>query len=111
MKKLSMMSIRLLAICLLLAPLGVQAQGLPYSTAGKLYSLSNKHINVDDTELRLSPTVKVVLPGNKPGTLAALKKGDFVGVKVTEYRGRSYVDTIFYLPGGDLPNELPPPQQ
>jgi len=69
MKNLSMISIRLLALCLLLAPLGVQAQALPYSTEGKLYSLSKKYINVDDTELRLSPTVKVVLPGNKPGTL------------------------------------------
>ncbi len=55
--------------------------------------------------------MKVVLPGNKQGTLASLKEGDNVGVKMLKYRGKAYVDYIYYLPrGAALANEPPAPE-
>ncbi len=108
MRYLNMKTIRLLTVCLLLAPLGVQAMP-PYAASGPIGSLTEKKIRVNDILLRLSPTVKVMLPGNKQGTLASLTVGDNVGVKMLKYQGKAYVDYIYYLPrGAALANELPP---
>ena len=100
MKNLNMKIIRLLAICLLLAPLGAQAQD-GFNDVGKILDLNRKHINIDDHRMRLSPTVKVMFPGNKQRQLSDLKIGYVVGVKMIKYQGKRYVDTIYYLPGGD----------
>ncbi len=107
MINLNMKLIRLLTVCLLLAPLGAQAA--PYSTSGSIDGLSRKQILISDILLDLSPTVKVILPGNKQGTLASLQKGDNVGVKMIKYRGKAYVDYIYKLPKrSGLVNEAPP---
>ncbi len=102
MRTLNMKIIRLLAIALLLAPLGAQAQeGEGFNEVGKIRDLSRKHINLDDFRMRLSPTVKVIWPGNKQRALEDLRVGYVVGVKMIKYQGKSYVDYIYYLPGGD----------
>ncbi len=101
MKILSKTIVSALALCLLLAPLGVQAQ-TAYTQVGKILSLSKSHINVDDSQERLSPTVKVVFPGNKLRKLSDLRVGYTVGLKMIKYQGKSYVDYIYYLPKGDL---------
>lgn len=93
--------IRLLAVVLLTAPLtGLQAANVNYATSGPILSMDSKHINVGDMLLRLSPTVKVVYPGNRKGELSNLNSGDWVGVTMIEYRGKAYVDSIYFLPNG-----------
>lgn len=104
MKFLKMKLIRLFAICLLLAPLGAQAQG-GYHAVGEISELTRDHIYLGDDHMRLSPTVKVVFPGNKLRNLDDLKIGYVVGVNRIKYRGKRYVDTIYYLPGGDRRSE------
>ena len=100
MKNLKMKIIRLFALCLLLAPLGAQAQE-GFHAVGKITELNDKFIYLGDDHMRLSPTVKVVFPGNKLRQLDDLKPGYVVGVKRIKYQGKRYVDTIYYLPGGD----------
>ena len=100
MNKVSKKIIHALALCLLLAPLGVQAQQ-GFAAVGKVLALSKNHINVDDSQERLSPTVKVVFPGNKLRQLSDLRVGYVVGLIMIKYQGKSYVDYIYYLPRGD----------
>ncbi len=101
MKILSKTIVNAITLCLLLVPLGVQAQAADYNQVGTILSLSEKHINVDDSQERLSPTVKVVFPGNKLRKLSDLRVGYTVGLKMIKYQGKSYVDYIYYLPRGD----------
>lgn len=112
MKKLTKLLVRLLAITVLLAPFSAgQAttneggNAGRYALQGTIMEMQQKHINIDDVMLRLSPTVKVRVPGKKNASLADIKKGDSVGVKMIEYRGKAYVDTIFYLGAGGASNE------
>ncbi len=102
MKNLTRLAVRLLAISLLLAPIAGQATtneggGAGYALTGEVLEMQRKHINVGDVLLRLSPTVKVVKPGKARASLADIKTGDNIGVKMIQYRGKAYVDTIFYL--------------
>ena len=104
MKKLTQFAVRLLAIGLLFAPLSGQATtneggGAGYALTGEVLAMDRRHINVGDVQLRLSPTVKVVKPGNPRASLSDIKPGDNIGVKMIKYRGNVYVDTIFYLTG------------
>lgn len=100
MRYLNMKIVRLFAICLLLAPFGAQAQD-NFHAVGKITELNDKFIYLGDDHMRLSPTVKVLFPGNKRRQLDDLKPGYVVGVKRIRYQGKRYVDTIYYLPGGD----------
>ena len=104
MIKLSKNIFHALALCLLLAPLGVQAQD-GFTQIGEILALSKQHINVDDSQERLSPTVKVVFPGNKLRKLSDLRVGYVVGLKMIKYQGKSYVDYIYYLPKNKRPVE------
>ena len=104
MKNLNLKMIRLFTVCLLLAPLGAQAQG-GFNEVGEILDMTSKTIHVGDDQIRLSPTVKVVFPGNKLRKLDDLKPGYFVGVKTIKFQGKRYVDTIYYLPGGDPRSE------
>lgn len=101
MKYLTRIVIRLLAVSILFAPLAGQAAG--YAMTGKVFAKHAKYINVSDVQLLLSPTVKVVIPGNPQARLADIKPGHTVGVKMLKYRGKSYVDTIFKLSGSGIP--------
>ena len=111
MIKLNKLILRLLAISVLLAPLGAgQATTIEggsagqYALKGKVLEMQNKHITIDDVMLRLSPTVKVRVPGKKNASLSDIRKGNEVGVKMIQYRGKAYVDTIFYLGAGGASN-------
>ena len=95
--------IRLLAATLLLVPFGaVQATteegvGPVYALQGKVLEKRAKHILVDDVLLRLSPTVKVKVRGKPKASLGDIDPGDDVGVKMIQYRGKAYVDTIYKI--------------
>jgi len=111
MKNLTQLIVRLLAITVLLAPhVAGQAttneggSGGHYALQGRVLEMQQKHINIGDVLLRLSPTVKVRKPGKKKASLADIKAGDNVGVKMIQYRGKAYVDTIFYLGAGGASN-------
>lgn len=111
MKNLTKIVIRLLAITVLLAPFSAgqatTSEGGSsghYALQGKILEMHRKHINIGDVLLRLSPTVKVKVPGKKKASLKDLKPGDSVGVKMIQYRGKAYVDTIFYLGAGGASN-------
>lgn len=105
MKNLTRFAARLLAISVLLAPFAVghattnEGGGAGYALTGEVLDLQKRHINVGDVMLRLSPTVKVVKPGKPKATLSDIKPGDNIGVKMIKYRGKVFVDTIFYLTG------------
>ena len=111
MKKLSHIIVRLLAITVLLAPFSAgQAttneggSGPHYALKGTVLEKHKKHINIGDVMLRLSPTVKVKKPGKKNASMSDIRQGDNVGVKMIQYRGNAYVDTIYYLGAGGASN-------
>ena len=102
MKNIAMFAVRLLAISVLLAPFTLGQAALDgYATTGTVLTMTSKHINIDDIFMKLSPTVKVVVPGKKKASLSDIKPGDNVGIKLLKFQGKSYVDTIFYLGGSD----------
>ena len=111
MKNLTKRIFPLLAIIVLLTPFGT-AQATTneggsagrYALQGQILEKGQKHINIGDVMLRLSPTVKVKVPGKKKASMTDIKPGDKVGVKMIEYRGKAYVDTIFYLGAGGASN-------
>ncbi len=111
MKNLIKLVIRLLAITALLAPYSAGqattdeggSEGR-YALKGQIMELQSKHINIGDVMLRLSPTVKVKKPGKKNASLSDLREGNTVGVKMIQYRGKAYVDTIYYLGAGGASN-------
>ena len=102
MKTVAKFVVHLLAIGMLFAPLAGQAAD-GYAMTGKLLAKHSKYINVGDVQLLLSPTVKVVKPGKKNASMSDIKPGDNVGVKMLEFRGKAYVDTVFYLTGSGTP--------
>lgn len=111
MKNLIKLVIRLLAITVLLAPFNAgqatTSEGGSkgrYALEGQIMEMQKKHINIGDVLLRLSPTVKVKMPGKKNASLSDLREGNRVGVKMIQYRGKAYVDTIFYLGAGGASN-------
>lgn len=95
--------IRLLAITVLLAPFGAgqatteEGAGPVYALQGKVQEKRPRHILVDDVLLRLSPTVKVEVRGKAKASLGDIDPGDDVGVKMIQYRGKAYVDTIYKI--------------
>lgn len=106
MSKLKLVIARALAMVVLLAPMAVaQAAEQAFAVSGPVLQMTRKSINVGDMQFNMSPTVKVVIPGKKKAGLSDLKRGDHVGIKMIEYRGKTYVDTIVYLPGGLQANE------
>ena len=107
MKNLTKLVIRLLAITILLAPFtagqATTNEGGPvYAMQGVVLEKQTKHINIGDVMLRLSPTVKIRVPGKQRASMSDINPGDRVGVKMIEYRGKAYVDTIFYLGAGSV---------
>lgn len=104
MRNLTTNLLRILAIAALFAPFSVgQAVASEYAMTGTVLAKHQKHINIGDMLLLLSPTVKVVIPGKKNAGMNNIKPGDNVGVQMLDYQGKSYVDTIFLLPGGASP--------
>lgn len=103
MKNVTRIVIRLLAVSVLFAPLAGQAANETYAMTGKVLAKHSKYINVGDVHLLLSPTVKIVIPGNPQASLADIRTGHTVGVQMLQYRGKSYVDTIFKLTGSGIP--------
>ena len=109
MKNLTRLVIRLLAIGVLLAPFSAGQATTNEGGGGPLFAMQGvvlekqtRHINVGDVMLRLSPTVKVRVPGKPNASMADINPGDNVGVKMIQYRGKAYVDTIFYLGAGSV---------
>ena len=103
MKDITRLTVRLLAITFLLAPFATgqattnEGGGKSYALEGEILEMDRKNINIGDVQLRLSPTVKVKVPGKKNASLSDIRKGNKVGVKMIQYRGNAYVDTIFFI--------------
>ena len=68
-----------------------------YQLTGTILQLDDKRINVGDLDFKISPTVKVFIPGKEKAGLNNLRKGDYVGVKMIVFNGTQMVDSIYYL--------------
>ncbi len=89
-------------LAILLSPARVAAE--VFDESGEIYELSNEVINVGDTFLRISPTVKIKTPLKNKAGLQDLKVGDRVGVVVVIYHGKRYAGRIVVL-SGELSDE------
>ena len=96
------MMLKKLSISLMLAvlaqatSLSVQAQGL-FAEEGVFQGITRDLILINDTHLKLSPTVKVFDDRGKASKLTDLKKGDFVQAIIVKIDKRRLVDTINVL--------------
>ena len=89
-----------LIVLLLAASFSSHAQDLSlrfYPAMGHINLLAPDRIILGDFELRLTSTTKVTLLDNKPGEMADLKLGDFVGATLITINNRHMVDAIFIL--------------
>ena len=75
-----------------------------FQASGEILELTTSHINVGDLAFRMSPTVKVKIPGIKQASTNDLKVGDHVGITLLKYNGKHLVDSIQRIPG-QLNNE------
>jgi hypothetical protein len=71
------------------------AQSLFFTHFGDYHLLPNGEVRINDTQLKLSPTVKVFRENGKPGTLQNIKNGDMVEASVIKIGKRLLVDTLY----------------
>ena len=68
---------------------------------GEVGSINRSFIHLNDTQFRLSPTVKVSREDKKPTTLLQVKKGDYVLISLHKMNKKQLVDSIVVLKGPD----------
>jgi len=73
------------------------ADALDYALIGPINSISATTMNVIDTQIKLSPTVKVYDAKGKPMQLDQLKPGTLVRVKTLSLGSGQLVDSIQVL--------------
>ena len=87
-----------LAWCLLLLAAGAQATPILIEQ-GQVLKISSSYVNINDTQFRMSPTVKVKKADQTPGKLIDIKKGDYIEISVEKINKRAVVDSIIILKG------------
>ena len=87
-----------LALSLLLLAAGTQAKPILIEQ-GQVMSISNNSVSINDTQFRMSPTVKVKKADQTPGKLIDIKKGDYIEISVEKINKRAVVDSIIILKG------------
>lgn len=85
---------------LLLLSSSAQAE-LLMKERGEISSVNRSFIHLNDTQFRLSPTVKVTREDKKPTTLLQVKKGDYVMISLHNINKKKLVDSIIVLNGAD----------